>query len=129
MNGTDYISERVINIAELESLIRSAYYDIAALRKELEKENPSMGKIDELSKQVHLALLQAKDFEFCVERRKTKCLSEVTEVFDINATVHLSGADDAAKTAGDLIEKLNEAKTILNELASLIEKLEVKVKM
>ncbi len=67
----DYISERVINITELEGFIRSAYYDVAALRAEMEKESPSMGKIDELSKQIHLELLQAKDFEFCVERRKT----------------------------------------------------------
>ncbi len=67
----DYISERVVNIAELESLIRSAYYDVAALRVEMETENPSMVKIDELSKRIHLSLLQAKNFEFCVERRKT----------------------------------------------------------
>lgn len=68
-----YESERVVNISEIESLIRSAYYDMAALRAEMEKESPSMGKIDELSKQIHLSLLQAKDFEFCVERRKTLC--------------------------------------------------------
>lgn len=66
-----YESERIINIAEIETLIRSAYYDISELRSEVEKESPSMCKIDELSKQIHLKLLQAKDFEFCVERRKT----------------------------------------------------------
>ena len=66
-----YITERVVNIAELEQLIYGAYYGVATLRTELEKENPSMCRIDELSKQIHLDLLQAKDFEFCVERRKT----------------------------------------------------------
>ena len=70
----DFISERIINISELEALVRSAYQDTAALRTEIEKENPSMGKIDELSKQIHLLLLQAKDFEFCVEHRKTAIL-------------------------------------------------------
>lgn len=73
VSNTDYISERVVNISKIEALIRSAYYGVAALRSELEKENPSMLRIDELSKQAHLDLLQAKDFEFCVERRRTKC--------------------------------------------------------
>ena len=66
-----YISERVTNISELESLVRSAYYSAAALREELEKESPSTDRVDGLSKQIHLDLLKAKDFEFCVERRKT----------------------------------------------------------
>lgn len=70
MRTTDYISERVVNISELEILIRSAYYDTAALRSEMEKESPSMCKIDELSKQIHLLLLKAKDFEFCLEQRR-----------------------------------------------------------
>lgn len=67
----EYVTERVVNIAELEDLISSAYFNISKLRTELQKENPSMVQIDELSKQIHLGLLQAKDFEFCVERRKT----------------------------------------------------------
>lgn len=66
-----YVTERVINIEKLEELICSAYRNISALCIEIEKENPSMYRIDELSKQIHLDLLQAKDFEFCVERRKT----------------------------------------------------------
>lgn len=67
----EYVTERVVNIAELEDLISSAYFNIFKLRTELQKENPSMVQIDELSKKIHLELLQAKDFEFCVERRKT----------------------------------------------------------
>lgn len=51
------------------------------------------------------------------------------EVFDLNATVHLSGSDETARVMTALIEKINEAKTLANELASLIEKLEVKIKM
>ena len=67
----EYVTERVVNIAELEGMILSAYHNISQLRTELQKENPSMVQIDELSKKIHLELLQAKDFEFCVERRKT----------------------------------------------------------
>ncbi len=50
-------------------------------------------------------------------------------VLDVNATVHLSGADEAMKTAVALQEKINEAKTLAGELASLIETLEVKVQI
>lgn len=46
---------------------------------------------------------------------------------EITVEVHLAGADDAAKAATDLVQKINEAKTLAGELASLIEKLEVKV--
>lgn len=67
----EYVTERVVNIAELEGMILSAYHNISQLRAEMEKENPSLVRIDELSKKIHLELLQAKDFEFCVERRKT----------------------------------------------------------
>lgn len=66
-----YVTERVVNIGELEGIIRSAYFGMAALRDELEKDRPSTVRVDELSKQVHLDLLKAKDFEFFVERRKT----------------------------------------------------------
>lgn len=47
----------------------------------------------------------------------------------VNATVHLSGVDDAAKAATALAEKINEAKVLANELAMIVEKLEVKVEM
>lgn len=49
------------------------------------------------------------------------------ELFDLNAVVHLSGVDVATQKAVELSEKINEAKTLAGELASLIEKLEVKV--
>ncbi len=77
----EYISERIINAAELETLVRAAYYDIAALREEIERESPSMEKVDELSKQLHMRLLQAKDFEFCVERRRTFSKGEFRSQF------------------------------------------------
>lgn len=48
---------------------------------------------------------------------------------EINVDVHLSGANEAAKTATELVEKINEAKTLAGELTSLLEKLEVKVQV
>ncbi len=51
------------------------------------------------------------------------------KLLDLNATVHLSGAEEAAKKAAELAEKINEAKTLAGELASLVETLEVKVQM
>lgn len=51
------------------------------------------------------------------------------DLLDVNATVHLSGVNEAAKAAVALQEKINEAKTLAGELAFLIEKLEVKVEM
>lgn len=66
-----YVSEQICNISELKALIQSAYNGIADLRYEMEKESPSAAKIDELSKQIHLILLQAKYFEFRIERWRT----------------------------------------------------------
>ena len=66
----DFVSERITNISELEKLTHSAYSSVATLRLELEKENPSMVRIDELSKQAHFDLLQAKDFQFHIEHRR-----------------------------------------------------------
>ena len=45
---------------------------------------------------------------------------------DITAEVHLDGTDVAVQKATALAEKINEAKTLAGELASLMEKLEVK---
>lgn len=45
----------------------------------------------------------------------------------VSVTVRLDGVDDAVKAASELATKINEAKTLAGEFASLIEKLEVKV--
>lgn len=66
----EYITERVLNISELEALIGTAYDTIVLARKKLELKNPPMDQIGELAKQLHLCLLKAKDFEFCIEQRK-----------------------------------------------------------
>lgn len=66
----DYISERIINISELEHIIEAACHDMSALRTEMETETPSMEILGELSKRVQQNLLRAREFEFCVERRR-----------------------------------------------------------
>ena len=52
---------------------------------------------------------------------------KVLELLDLNAVVHLDGVDTATQKAAELVKKINEAKTLAGELASLMEKLEVKV--
>lgn len=45
----------------------------------------------------------------------------------ITVSVRLDGVDAATQKAVELAQKINEAKTLAGELASLMEKLEVKV--
>lgn len=51
------------------------------------------------------------------------------DVLNVNATVHIRGADEAAEKTVALIEKINEAKTLARELASLLDGLGVKVEL
>lgn len=67
---TEYITERIINMSEIEGLIRSAYYNAESLLEEMKKTSPSTVRVEGLAEQIHADLLKAKDFEFCVERRK-----------------------------------------------------------
>ena len=46
-----YVSERVINISELEELIRLSYHAVVAIRNELDKQEPSVAKMVYLSEQ------------------------------------------------------------------------------
>ena len=66
-----YVSERVINISELEELIRLSYHAVATIRNELDKQEPSVSQMVQLSEQVKQTLSDAVNFEFCVERRTT----------------------------------------------------------
>lgn len=66
-----YVSERIVNIAELERHIDVAFILSQLLEKELQKDNPSISDIKGLSKGMFVNLSKAKDFEFCVERRTT----------------------------------------------------------
>ena len=54
-------TERIINISELEAIHRKLYQTALQLREEIEKENPSMEKIEEFSKIINLESLKAVD--------------------------------------------------------------------
>lgn len=72
-NSQRYISERIVNLKECETAIATAVDLSEYLRKEVEKENPSMTKINEFSKGLHKALIGVKYFEFEIEKRKVIC--------------------------------------------------------
>ena len=66
-----YVSERVINISELEELIRLSYHTVVAIRNELDKQDPSVAKMVYLSEPAKQNLSEAVHFDFSVERRTT----------------------------------------------------------
>lgn len=66
-----YITERIVNISDLESIITSAYMGVQLICKELENDSPSILRIKELSDATKSDLQKATDFEFCIERRNT----------------------------------------------------------
>ena len=66
-----YVSERVVNISELEKMIDTALINSQLLNKEIKSNSSSSEKIEELSDLVIGELKRIANFEFCVERRKT----------------------------------------------------------
>ena len=72
-----YISERIVNISELEKQIQNAkvYFDI--LKEELKNTAPSE-IIDGAVYQISQSLNAASEFEFCLEQRKC----EITTSFE-----------------------------------------------
>jgi len=48
---------------------------------------------------------------------------------DVEATVYLSGIDTAMEKAVQLVSKLNEAKTLAGEMASLMNNLEFEIQL
>lgn len=65
-----FISERIVNIAELESNIRMARFSFDVLIGELEKAMPSKEVIDGAIHTISESLKKAEKFEFCIEKRK-----------------------------------------------------------
>lgn len=63
------VSERIINIGELEAFIRSAYMDTVRVRTLVEEGNIDIEQILSYLKIIQLTLLKAKDFDFFLERR------------------------------------------------------------
>lgn len=67
-----YVSERIVNIAELESYIEKAYVSVELLAKEMNEEGVNNQQIIRLIKDVREVLEKATNFEFCIERRITQ---------------------------------------------------------
>lgn len=66
-----FVSERIINIAELENAISKAKFNFEILCDELKKETPSKEVLSGASSQVRQMLNKADSFEFCLEKRKS----------------------------------------------------------
>jgi len=66
----EHISERIVNISELETIIENACIDIQIIQKELKKADPPISEIDRLAERLKARLFNAKSFEFVVEQRK-----------------------------------------------------------
>ena len=65
-----FVSERIVNIAELEKLIHISRFNFEVLADELEKAAPSKAKIDSAVRAIKNGLEKAERFEFCIEKRK-----------------------------------------------------------
>lgn len=65
-----FISERIINISELEALLSATRLNFEILMAELQKETPRIEKVQNLACAVRDELVKAENFEFCIEKRK-----------------------------------------------------------
>ncbi len=65
-----FISERIINISELEALLSSTRLCCDLLLAELQKETPQTEKVQNLTCAVKNKLAKAENFEFCIEKRR-----------------------------------------------------------
>ena len=66
-----YISERILNIQDLEKEIKNTALHFEILKKELKKTAPSSDVVDAAVYQISQSLEKANDFEFCLEQRKS----------------------------------------------------------
>jgi len=66
-----YVSERVVNIKELEDYISGAFAMVLCIQKELQNASPDLQNLKSFSDNAVEKLQKAHTFEFCVERRKT----------------------------------------------------------
>ena len=69
-----YVTERVVNIRELENYIQEAHLSICSLIRGIEIEELSdVNKVAKILRRIDDVLVKAYDFDFCVERRTTVC--------------------------------------------------------
>lgn len=64
-----YVSERIVNIKEMETYIQNADLYFGLLVSEMKKEAPCIGKIHEAEQIVKRNLEKAMNFEFRIEQR------------------------------------------------------------
>ncbi len=67
-----YVSERIVNIAELETYIEKAYISVELLADEIKQMGINNQQVIRLFEEVEKCIKKAKDFEFCIERRITQ---------------------------------------------------------
>ena len=71
-----YVSERIVNIADLEQKLQKAQIVTLSALEELKKNNPSMNVIKGLLEENAKLLAQSINFEFEIERRITTDVPE-----------------------------------------------------
>lgn len=69
-NGAVYVSERITNIADLETHLRNAKMYFGILKSEIKKDAPSSEVVDSALYAASEALENAANFEFRIEKRK-----------------------------------------------------------
>ena len=70
MQGRVFVSERIVNINELEQIIDSLKTNFIFLKRAIEKTAPSDKNIDDAVAQINIQLEKASNFEFLLEHRK-----------------------------------------------------------
>lgn len=68
------MTERIVNISDLEQMITRAYRLSKVLRDESKKENPSKQTLDEFSEALVRSLHDAVNFDLRIDRRLTNCV-------------------------------------------------------
>lgn len=66
-----YVSERIVNIAELKGIIQKARLDSLGILEECKKNKPSIENIEGYAYQMEAKLLAAENFDFLIERETT----------------------------------------------------------
>lgn len=72
MKSIYIISEKIVNIAELEKILSRQKCAIISLQMELQKENPSLNILRAWVSEIQTLNEKAVAFEFYLERRKVK---------------------------------------------------------
>lgn len=66
----EYKFEKIVNLSELENLLKEAHIFAQSLKNEMKKETPDPAKVECFLNALNGKITAAKDFEFRVEIRK-----------------------------------------------------------